>query len=57
MGLILNDLRQGDEIVCIFSRFNDHCFKKEEIRARKVSLRSSIGPVVWVNIFAHFLCG
>jgi len=57
MGLILNDLRQGDEIVCIFSRFNDDCFKKEEIRAKKVSLRSSIGPVVWINPFAHFLCG
>ena len=57
MGLILSDLKQGDEIVCIFRRFNDDCFKKEEIRAKKVSLRSSIGPVVWVNPFAHFLCG
>jgi hypothetical protein len=57
MGLILSDLKQSDEIVCIFRRFNDDCFKKEEIRAKKVSLRSSIGPVVWVNPFAHFLCG
>jgi hypothetical protein len=57
MGLILSDLKQSDEIVCIFSRFNDHCLKKEGVHAKKVSLRSSIGPVVWINTFAHFLCG